>query len=170
MAGRTGCPPFSHCLSYPFIRAFIFSPASTYKLAFLGLKTCLVSPYLEWLGVVVKAEEHGSVRCRVLNGSNGSFPFVLGRYSNVSFSIDIDILDFFPNCSYTVFALSSRGTSDMPRTESSLAVSQDYLDFNYPSSAIPFLGSGLGPQCKNGPGPQIIGPHTHHLKFVVKIL
>ena len=65
--------------------------------------------------------------------------------SNVSFSIDIDILDFFPNCSYIVFALSSRGISDMPRTES--------------SSAIPFLGSGLGPQCKNGLGPQIMGPH-----------
>ena len=43
--------------------------------------TCLISPYLEWLGVVVKAEEYGSVRCRVLNGSKGSFPFVFGRYS-----------------------------------------------------------------------------------------
>ena len=80
--------------------------------------------------------------------------------SKVSFSIDIDILDFFPNCSYTVFALSSRGTSDIPRTESFLAVSQDYLDFYYISSAIPFLSSGLGPQCKNGPGSQIIGPHN----------
>ena len=82
MAGRTGFPPFlSHCLSYPFIRVFILSPASTYKLNFLGLKTCHISPYLEWLGVVVKAEEHGSVRCRVLNNSNDSFPFVLGRYT-----------------------------------------------------------------------------------------
>ena len=80
--------------------------------------------------------------------------------SSISFSIDIDILYFFPNCSYTVFALFSRGTSDMPRTESSSAVSQDYLDFYYPSSAIPFLSSGLGPQCKNGSGPQIIGPHN----------
>ena len=74
-------PPFSHCLSYPFILAFILSPTSTYKLTFLGLKTCPVSPYLEWLGVVVKTEEHGFVKCRVLNGSNGSFPFVLGRYT-----------------------------------------------------------------------------------------
>ena len=78
--------------------------------------------------------------------------------SSVSFSIDVDILDFFSNYSYTVFALSSKGTSDMPRTESSSVVSQDCLDFYYPSSAIPFLGSGLGPQCKNRPGPQIIGP------------
>ena len=74
-------PPLSHCLSYPFIRGFILSPASTYKLTFLGLKTCPVSPYLEWLGVVIKAKEHGSVRCRVLNGSNSSFPFVLSRYT-----------------------------------------------------------------------------------------
>ena len=50
--------------------------------------------------------------------------------SSVPFSIDLDILDFFPNCSYTVFALFSRETSDMPRTEL--------------SSAITFLGSGLG--------------------------
>ena len=74
-------PPLSHCLSSPFIRAFILSPASTYKLTFLGLKTCPVSPYLEWLGVVVKAEEHGSIRCRVLNGSNDSFSLVFGRYT-----------------------------------------------------------------------------------------
>ena len=84
--------------------------------------------------------------------------------SSVSFSIDIDILDFFPNCSCTAFALSSRGTSDMPRTESSSAVSQDYLDFYYLFSAITFIGSGLEPQCKNGPGPQIIGPHNSPLK------
>ena len=42
--------------------------------------TCPISPYPKWLGVVVKAEEHGSVRCRVFNGSNGSFPFVLGHH------------------------------------------------------------------------------------------
>ena len=80
--------------------------------------------------------------------------------SSAPFSIDLDILDFFPNCSYTAFALPSRETSDMPRTESSSDVSQDYLDFYYLSSAITFLGSGLGPQRKNGPGPQIIGPHN----------
>ena len=90
--------------------------------------------------------------------------------SSVSYSIDIDILDFFPNCSYTVFALPSKGTSDMPMTESSSAVSQDYLDLYYPSSTIPFLGSGLGPQCKNGPGPQIIGPHNSPQNPVVRPL
>ena len=52
----------------------------------------------------------------------------------------------------------------MPRTESSSVVSQDYLGFYYLFSAITFLGSGLGPQHKNGPGPQISGPHTYQLK------
>ena len=80
--------------------------------------------------------------------------------SSVPFSIDIDILDFFQNCSYTVLALSFKRTLGMPMTESSSAMSQDYLDFYYTSSAISLLGSGLRPQCKNGPGPQIIGPHN----------
>ena len=39
--------------------------------------TCPISLYPEWLGVVVKAGEYGSVRCRVLNGSKGSFPWSL---------------------------------------------------------------------------------------------
>ena len=80
--------------------------------------------------------------------------------SSVPFFIDIDILDFFQNCSYTVLAISFKRTLRMPRIESSSAMSQDYLDFYYTSSAISLLGSGLGPQCKNGPGPQIIGPHN----------
>ena len=134
---------------------------------FFRTDTCPISPYPEWLGVVVKAEEYGSVRCRVLNGSKGSFPFVLGRYT-----IQRTLLHWpryfrcFPNCSYTAFALLSRETSDMPRTESSLAVSQDYLDFYYLSSAITFLDLGLGPQCKNGSGPQIIGPHNYNITFL----
>ena len=82
--------------------------------------------------------------------------------SSIPFSINIDILGFFQNCSYTALALSFRGTSDMPRTELSSAMSQDYLDFYYTSSAIPLLGSSLGPQYKNGPGPQILGPHNNH--------
>ena len=65
--------------------------------------------------------------------------------SSVPFPISIDILDFSQNCSYTALALSFRGTSDMPRTELSLVMSQDYLDFYYTSSAIPLLGSGFGP-------------------------
>ena len=80
--------------------------------------------------------------------------------SSDPFSINIDILGFTQNCSYTVLALSFRGISDMPRTKLSSAMSQDYLDFYYTSSAIPLLGSGLGPQCKNGSG-----PHNEKIKF-----
>ena len=43
--------------------------------------TCPISPYPKWLGVVVKTEKHGSVRCRVLNCSSGSLSLVLCRFS-----------------------------------------------------------------------------------------
>ena len=49
--------------------------------------------------------------------------------SSASFSIDLDILDFLPSWSYTVFppfALLSGETLDTPRTESSSVVSQGY--------------------------------------------
>ena len=57
--------------------------------------------------------------------------------SNVPFSINIDILGFSQDCFYTTLALSFRGTSDMLRTELPSAMSQDYLDFYFTSSAIP---------------------------------
>ena len=60
-------------------------------------------------------------------------------------SINADILGFSQNRFYTVLALSSKRTSGMPRTESSSAMSQGYLDFYYMSSAIYHLSSGLGP-------------------------
>ena len=84
--------------------------------------------------------------------------------SSVPFPINLDILGFSQNCSYTALALSFRGTSDMPRTKLSSVMSQDYLDFYYTSSTISLLGSGLGPQCKNGSGSQIIGPHNNPSK------
>ena len=59
--------------------------------------TCPISPYPKWLGVVVKAEEHSSVRCKVFNGSNGSFPFVLGRHTvQRSFLYQHRYFRFFP--------------------------------------------------------------------------
>ena len=84
MVWETGCPPlFPYYLSFLFILTFTLSPVSTCKLNFLRFKTCHVSPYLEWLGVVVKAEEHGLVRCRVLYCSTWAAPalcspFLLG--------------------------------------------------------------------------------------------
>ena len=100
-----------------------------------------------------------------------AFPLSLvAILSSDPFSINIDILGFSQNCSYTVLALSFRRASGMPRIESSSAMSQDYLDFYYMSSVISLLGSGLWPQCKNGPGPQIIGPHTMNKILIDKII
>ena len=71
-----------------------------------------------------------------------SFVVILSRGP---FSINADILGFSQNYSYTVLVLSFRRASGMPRTESSSAMSQGYLDFYYMSSTISHLGSGLGP-------------------------
>ena len=86
-----------------------------------------------------------------------SFVAILSRSP---FSINVDILGFSQNCSYTVLAFSFRRASGMPRTESSSVMSPGYLDFYYMSSAISLLGLGLGSQRISGPGPQIIGPHN----------
>ena len=59
--------------------------------------TCPISPYPKWLGVVVKAEKHGSDRCRVFNGNNGSFPFVFCRHTvQGSFVYQHRYFRFFP--------------------------------------------------------------------------
>ena len=72
---------------------------------------------------------------------------------------------FFPSCFYTFFALPSRESLDMPRTELSSAISQGYLDFYSLFSAITFLGLGLGSQIKTGPGPTINRPHNSPWKY-----
>ena len=68
---------FFRLLTFPFILAQVRYPSSTCRIDFSKTDTCPISPYPEWLGVVVKAEEYGSVRCRVLNGSKGSFSWSL---------------------------------------------------------------------------------------------
>ena len=118
--------PLSGFLLFPFILTCVPYPSSTCRIDFSQTDTCPISPYPEWLGVVVKAEEYGSVRCRVLNGNKGSFPWSLYFLAYPSL-LTLDILDFLPSWSYTVFALPSDETSDMPRTESSSAVSQGYF-------------------------------------------
>ena len=67
----------SGLLTFPFILAYVPYPSSTCRIDFSKTDTCPISPYPEWLGVVVKTGEYGSVRCRVLNGSKGSFPWSL---------------------------------------------------------------------------------------------
>ena len=68
---------FSGLLTFPFILTCVPYPSSTCMIDFSKTDICPISPYPEWLGVVVKAGEYGSVRCRVLNGSKGSFPWSL---------------------------------------------------------------------------------------------
>ena len=166
MAGRTGCPlSLSHCLPSPFIRAFILSPASTYKLNFLGLKTYPASPYLEWLGVVVKVEEHDSVRCRVLNGSNGSFPFVLSRYTIQRLLLYWHrYFIFFPKLFLYRFCPFFQG--DLGYAEDRIilgCVSRLIWTFITHPRLYPSSARALGPNVKNGSGPQIIGPHNNQI-------
>ena len=47
-----------------------------YRVNISKTDTCPISPYPKSLGVVVKVREYGSVRCRVLNGSKGNFPWI----------------------------------------------------------------------------------------------
>ena len=87
----------SGLLTFPFILACVPYPSSTCMINFSKTDTCPISLYPEWLGVVVKTEGYGSVRCRVLNDSKYSFSLCPWSFklSRVSFPIDIDIFRFF---------------------------------------------------------------------------
>ena len=61
----------------PFILACIHYLSSTCRIDFSKTDTCPISPYPKWLEMVVKVEEHGSVRCRMLYCSSGSLLLVL---------------------------------------------------------------------------------------------
>ena len=89
--------PFLWILTFPFILACILYPTFTCRIDLSKTDTYPINPYPEWLGVVVKAEGYGSVRCRVLNGSKGSFPFVLGRLNYPAYPslLTYIFLDFF---------------------------------------------------------------------------
>ena len=87
--------PFMNYLLFPFILACLTYPTSTCGVRFSKTDTCPINPYPKWLGVVVKAGEYGSVRCRVLNGSKGSFPWSL-YFPAYPFLNVIDIFRFFP--------------------------------------------------------------------------
>ena len=98
--------------------------------------TCPISPYPEWLGVVVKAEVYGSVKCRVLNGSRGSFPFVFGRYTiQCPFPYEPRYFRYFPKlflyCSYPFF-------------QGDLGYAEDRIILNYISRLLGLLLHVLG--------------------------
>ena len=114
--------------------------------------------------MVVKAGEYGSVRCRVLNGSKGSFSwsFIL---SSVPFSIDLDILDFFQTVPIPFLSFLPGGPRTCRGLNRPRLCPKTILYLYYRAWAITFLGSDLGPQWINGSGPQIIGPHNSPSKF-----
>ena len=66
--------PLHRLLTFPFILARVHCPSSTRRVKPSKIDTCPINPYSKSLGVVVKAKECDSVRCRALNGSKGSFP------------------------------------------------------------------------------------------------
>ena len=68
--------PFFRLLIFPFILACVHCPSSTCRVNLSKTDTCPINPYPKSLGVVVKAEEYGSVRHRALNGSEDCFPWI----------------------------------------------------------------------------------------------
>ena len=72
---------FPRLLVPSFILACTSYPSSTCRIDFSKTETCPISPYPKWLGVVVKVEKYGSVRCRVLNYSNDSLFLLLCCFS-----------------------------------------------------------------------------------------
>ena len=74
--GRIGAPPLPDSLTSSFILACVRCPSSTCRVNFYKTDICPISPIPELLGIVDKAEEYDSVRCRVLSGkgSKDNFP------------------------------------------------------------------------------------------------
>ena len=108
LGGSGFWPFFPTSLSGLLVPLFILvctpSPSSTCRIDFSTTDTCPINPHLKWLGVVVKVEEHGSVRCRMLYCNSGSLLLVLFR---------------------NVITLPFRGIYGMPSKSSSSAISLD---------------------------------------------
>ena len=64
----------SRSFTFPFILVSVHCPSSTCWVNLSKTDTCPISQYPKSLGVVVKAKECGSVRCKVLNGCKVAFP------------------------------------------------------------------------------------------------
>ena len=125
-------PPLPDSLTSSFILACVHCPSSTCRVNLYKTDICPISPIPELLGMVDKAEEYGSVRCRVLSGkgSKDNFPQ--------------DILDLLTNLFlYLFFTPLLNGALGLPRTRLSSAASPGHL-------CLIFLSSGhhlfrLGP-------------------------
>ena len=110
--------------------------------------------------MVEKAGEYGSVMCRVLNGSKGSFPrsFTL---SSIPFSIGTDILDFFPSCSIPFLPFLPRRLWTSRGLNRPRLYPNAMLYLHYSVWAITFLGLGLWAPTNKWSWPKILlGPTT----------
>ena len=69
-------PPLLYYFTLSFILSHVCCPSSTCRVNISKTDICPVSLIPELLGMVDKAEEYGSIRCRVLSGkgSKGNFP------------------------------------------------------------------------------------------------
>ena len=104
--------PFPDSLTFSFILACVRCPSSTCRVNLYKTDICPISLIPELLGMVDKAEEYGSVRCRALKGNESNFPRIF-----LDFLSSLALYQFYP-----FFFFS--GILDLPRTELSSAVSQ----------------------------------------------
>ena len=145
--GRRCVPPSLYeLLLFPFYTSIYPSSNAHVQVQLSRADTCPISLYPKWLGVVVKAAKHCSVRRRVFNCSNGSLSFVLCRYIvQGSFLHQCGGVQLFLKLFLYRTCPFFQERFGMPRTESSSAISLGHLDFHCMSSAMSLLGSGLGP-------------------------
>ena len=103
MVWETICPPFFLGYFPLFYTSLSLLLCVHVYVSLFRSGTCPFSPYPKWLGLVVKAEEHGPVRHRVLNYSIGSLlrgpllhcacPFFLGALQDAEDKI---VLSYIP--------------------------------------------------------------------------
>ena len=125
----------------------LYPPSSVHVQVQLSkVDTCPISPYPKWLGVVVKAEKHYSIRHRVLNCSNDSLSLVPCRHTAQGpFPHQCGGVQLFLEPLLYRTHLFFQEHFGMSRTESSSTIALGHLDFRCMSSATPLLNVGLGP-------------------------
>ena len=139
---------FCRLLTFPFILAFVYYPSSTCRVNLSRTDTCPINLYPKSLGVVVKAKECDSVRCRALNGSEDCFPWIF--WDLLSRSV------FYRFCPSFRWDFSSTEVWTVLGCIPSLSYVWCLLSLGHNP---PRLGPPCSPRV-NGPGSWIIGPHS----------
>ena len=106
---KQGQGPLPDSLTSSFILACVCCPSSTCRVNLYETDICPISPIPELLGMVNKAEEFGSVRCRVLSGkgSKDNFPKI--------FQISLQICSYISFLSLFSMELQACRGLDCPR-------------------------------------------------------